>query len=114
MWRTAATLTRDEAVARVWSDMQEHPTANAGELCLARTADNRQLCPVGLLDETVFPFIDLDSFTEMLKAPPFDGGAAEQPHPALEALRIISNRRALHQRRTLDRLRKQNEKGPKP
>lgn len=109
-WFGVANLTKAEAIERVYSDMQERPGQNAAQLCFARTADNRQLCPTGLIEERVLPMIDVDTMTDMLKAPPFAGGSQAQPQRVLDGLRIVANRRGLHQRRVMRAMREASQK----
>jgi len=71
------------------------------ELARGFSRENLQMCPAGLIEESALQGIEVDSNVDRMKSPPFSGGAEEQPGPLLDALRIVSYRRGLHQRRML-------------
>lgn len=110
VWFGTASLTKAEAIERVYADMQDNPSQSAAQFAFTRTADNKQLCPTGLIEERVLPMVDVDTFTDMLKAPPFDGGSQAQPQRVLDGLRIVANRRGLHQRRVMRAMAEANKK----
>lgn len=95
-------MTREQLTRKVCNDSEDSGDKNIAELVFARGADpHRPLCPMGLVTPSALFVLDLDAAGERTKSPPIAGGALEQPAPWLDALRVVSSRRAIHQRRTL-------------
>lgn len=104
-------MTRDELIDRVSTDAEQSPHMNIADLVFRRGADpHRPLCPQGCVDPTTLYAIDIEANADRMKTAPFAGGSAEQPGPIIDALRIISHRRALHQRRTMNEIQKRADK----
>lgn len=96
-------LTRAEVLDRLGVAAERRPEAGFARLAQDFSAD-RELCPSGLIDSSVLPLLGVEASSDRLKAPPFAGGVQDQPNNILQAVAVVSLRRAFHQRREYDRM----------
>ena len=111
-WTTPVSLTRAEWIRRIAKDMEENPSVNGADHARMRMnpTSRRLLCPTGLIDETVLPLIEIESQMDRAKSTAYTGGAMEQPSRIADGARVIGNRRAMHQRRTYEKIKETQDR----